>query len=220
VPSIACNILLNGQSRGITTLVMNICICITMFGFLSSKRYGLDRVAVKHVVLSFRFAIFVTLRAIDFALNIREVYTINLHPANVVAAAFRALFFFLCILLDCSPHLPPSAQIFVSVRALTNAMLRMREFVCWTSLQVAWLILYGYITFLHLQAISSGRDLDCFHDLGATKICGVTQKLSIYTSILLLMMQALVSRMLVPGISNFVNASVRRLHAPACGSTS
>jgi hypothetical protein len=34
------------------------------------------------------------------------------------------------------------------------------------------------------------------------------------------MTQALVSRMLVPGISNFVNASVRRLHPPACGSTS
>jgi len=47
------------------------------FGFLSSKRYGLDRVAVKHVALSFRFAIFVTLLATDVALYIREVYTID-----------------------------------------------------------------------------------------------------------------------------------------------
>jgi hypothetical protein len=34
------------------------------------------------------------------------------------------------------------------------------------------------------------------------------------------MTQALVSRMLAPGISNFVNASVRRLLLPACGGIS
>ena len=90
------------------------------------------------------------------------------------------------------------------------------------SLQVGWWITYGFWTFVHFQRVSSGRDadLDCFHDLGAYKICAVTQKLSIYTSILLLMTQALVSRMIVPGISNFVNASVRRLHPRACCSTS
>jgi len=63
-------------------------------------------------------------------------------------------------------------------------------------------------------------NLDCFLDLGAYKICAVTQRLSIYTSILLLMTQALVSRMIVPGISNFVNASVRRSHPRACCGTS
>ena len=90
------------------------------------------------------------------------------------------------------------------------------------SLQVAWCILYGYWTFISFQRVSSGRDadLDCFHDLGAYKICAVTQRLSLYTSILLLMTQALVSRMIVPGISNFVNASVRRSHPRACCSTS
>jgi hypothetical protein len=36
----------------------------------------------------------------------------------------------------------------------------------------------------------------------------------------LLMLQALASRMLVPGISNFVNASVRRSHPLACRGTS
>ena len=80
------------------------------------------------------------------------------------------------------------------------------------SLQVGWCILYGYWTFEHFQRVSTGRNLSCFLDLGAYKICAVTQRLSIYTSILLLMTQALVSRMIVPGISNFVNASVRRLH--------
>ena len=90
------------------------------------------------------------------------------------------------------------------------------------SLQVGWWILYGYYTFVYFQRVSSGRDadLDCFHDLGAYKICAVTQSLSLYTSILLLMTQSLVSRMIVPGISNFVNASVRRLHPRACCSTS
>jgi hypothetical protein len=118
VPSIACDAFLRGRAQGILTLALIFCICIMMFGFLSSKRYGLDRVAVKHVALSFRFAIFVTLLATRVAINIREVYTIDTHPAYVAANAFGALLFCLCILLDCSPHLPPSAQIYISVRAL------------------------------------------------------------------------------------------------------
>ena len=90
------------------------------------------------------------------------------------------------------------------------------------SLQVGWCIIYGFWTFVYFQRVYSGHDadLDCFLDLGSYKICDATQRLSIYTSILLLMTQALVSRMIVPGISNFVNASVRRLHPRACCSTS
>ena len=76
--------------------------------------------------------------------------------------------------------------------------------------------MYGIYTFALFQQVSAGRDLDCFLNLGAYKICAVTQKLSLHTGILILMTQALVSRMLVPGISNFINASVRRLHPPAC----
>ena len=86
------------------------------------------------------------------------------------------------------------------------------------SLQVGWWIYYGFYAFAYFQYVSAGRDLDCFLDLGAYKICAVTQSLSIYTSVMLLMTQALVSRMIVPGISNFVNASVSRLHPLArCG---
>jgi hypothetical protein len=88
------------------------------------------------------------------------------------------------------------------------------------SLQVGWCIFEGFYAFAYFQYVSAGRDLDCFLDLGAYKICSVTQKLSISTSILLLMTQALVSRMIVPGISNFVNASVRRSHPRACCGTS
>ena len=121
VPSFLCDQFLRGQARGISTLVLMFCVCIMMFGFLSSKRYGLDRVAVKHVALSFRFAIFVTLLATDVALNIRHVYTIDYPPLSVVALALVLLLFCLSILLDCSPHLPPSVQIFISVNACNVA---------------------------------------------------------------------------------------------------
>jgi hypothetical protein len=121
VPAFACNFFLGGQALGIFTLVLIFCMCIMMFGFLSSKRYGLDRVAVKHVALSFRFAIFVTLLATGVALSSRQVYTIDRHPLSVVQVAFVALLFCLCILLDCSPQMPPSAQIYISVNACNVA---------------------------------------------------------------------------------------------------
>ena len=97
-----------------------------MLGFLSSKRYGLDRVAAKHVALSFRFAVIVALLATDVALQARRVYTVGSHPARVVALVFVGLFFCLCVLLDCSPQMPPSAQIFLSVSAHSDACLRVR----------------------------------------------------------------------------------------------
>jgi hypothetical protein len=119
VPSVACSIFLTtqNQARGISTSALNFFLCIMAFGFLSSKRYGLDRVAVRHIVLSFRFAIFGTLLATDFALNIIEVYTINVYIPNLVASAMTKMLFSLSMLLDCSPHLPPSVQIASSVRA-------------------------------------------------------------------------------------------------------
>jgi hypothetical protein len=139
VPAFACDFLLRGQTRGISTLVFLFCICIMMFGFLSSKRYGLDRVAVKHVALSFRFAVFVTLLATIVALNIREVYTIDKPPTYVVGIAFSALFFCLCILLDCSPHVPPSVQIYISVRARTNCEMQCCVRVC-LNISAGWMV--------------------------------------------------------------------------------
>jgi hypothetical protein len=123
VSSFVCAIVFSVQSqaRGICTFAFNSMLCIMTFGFLSSKRYGLDRVAVKHVALSFRFAIIVTLIATDVALSSRQVYTIDMHPLSVVGYAFASLLFCLCILLDCSPHLPPSVQIHISVNACNVA---------------------------------------------------------------------------------------------------
>jgi hypothetical protein len=129
VPTVACIIFFNEQIDiyNPLTLVFNFSMCVAMLGLLSSKRYGLDQVAVKRVALSFRFVIVATLLATDVALSIRPVYTNDNHPTGVVAYAFGALLFCLCILFDCSPHLPPSVQIYISVNARNVAC---REFVC------------------------------------------------------------------------------------------
>jgi hypothetical protein len=128
VPSISCLFVFRGQSqsRGISVSVLNLLICIMMAGFLSSKRYGLDRVAAKHVALSFRFAVIVALLATDVALFARTIDTIGSHPTVAVISVFVGLFFCLCVLLDCSPQLPPSFQIFFSVSAHSDACLRVR----------------------------------------------------------------------------------------------
>jgi hypothetical protein len=57
--------------------------------------------------------------------------------------------------------------------------------------------------------MSVGNHVDCFLDLGSYKVCNATLLLFAYSNLFLLMLQALVSRILVPGMSNFVNASVR-----------
>jgi hypothetical protein len=59
-----------------------------------------------------------------------------------------------------------------------------------------------------MRRLYAGDDPDCFWNLGGFQVCDATQNLSIYSSLFLLMTQALFSRFLVPGISNFVNASV------------
>lgn len=67
----------------------------------------------------------------------------------------------------------------------------------------------GWWAVFGLRQVSAG-DLDCFYQLGSFRICFASLKLSINSSLFLLMTQALLSRILVPGMSNFVNASVCR----------
>jgi hypothetical protein len=50
--------------------------------------------------------------------------------------------------------------------------------------------------------------LDCFINVEEYQFCSVTQKVSIAGSILFLMVQLLISRIIFPGVSNFLNASV------------
>jgi hypothetical protein len=79
----------------------------------------------------------------------------------------------------------------------------------------------GYIytngTRYHGTQFDNELILDCFYDVnyGAYKFCSVSQKISIAGSIMFLMVQLLFSRIIFPGVSNFLNASVRSppLHA-------
>jgi hypothetical protein len=71
--------------------------------------------------------------------------------------------------------------------------------------------IFGHRIFEVIRRISSGADPDCFIRFGAFELCDATQSLSIYSTLFLLQAQALISRILVPGMSIFVNASVRRL---------
>ncbi len=50
--------------------------------------------------------------------------------------------------------------------------------------------------------------IDCFIDFGAHSVCDATLLISIQSSLFLLVAQALLSRILTPGISIFVNSSV------------
>ena len=61
--------------------------------------------------------------------------------------------------------------------------------------------------------------LDCFYNVTEYKFCTVTQKVSIAGSIMFLMIQLLVSRIIFPGVSNFLNASVGTPLLLARGST-
>jgi hypothetical protein len=87
-------------------------------------------------------------------------------------------------------------------------------------LQAGWWAIFGLWGFFQIRRVYIGEDADCFWDVGAYQVCDATQQMSIFSSLFLLMTQALLSRILVPGKSNFVNASVsfylRRLLARPC----
>jgi hypothetical protein len=76
-------------------------------------------------------------------------------------------------------------------------------------LQLSWSTMFGLWAAEQLQRLSAG-DLGCFYQIGAYRLCDATQRLSIFASFFLLQAQALISRVLVPGMSNFVNASVSK----------
>jgi hypothetical protein len=140
VPSFLVRAFLRGQAKGILYLVLNIVILMMVLGFLSSKRYNLDRVAAKHVLLSFRFLIIAFLLAVDIFLSIRELFTSNKQITEVIASALSLLCFCLCILMDCSPHLPPAVQIFISVYVRNACNLTYRS-VCLLSISAGRMVL-------------------------------------------------------------------------------
>jgi hypothetical protein len=199
IPSIVCTVLLTYQKSlnqilGSCCVVLNSFMFITIIGHISSTRCGLDRVAVKHVMASFRFLTCVALLAGSIALKSLDYFlspSFERSIVNLSAFVIVCFLFLACLLLDCSPNLPASIQIFISLTACAA---------------------FGFWMIEPLQRASTGNrdNMQCHFSLGAFEVCSVTQRLSIHTSLFLLMAQALVSRILVPGMSNFVNASVRR----------
>jgi hypothetical protein len=138
-PFVISSFVLRGQAKGISRLVLNFLVLIMALGFASSKRYNLDRVAVKHVLLSFRFLIIAFLLAIDISLNIRLVITSDMHVTDVIAYVLAVLFFCLCILMDCTPHLPPAVQILISVYVCDVCNVTFRS-VCLLSLSAGGIL--------------------------------------------------------------------------------
>ena len=119
LPGVLCSLFLkNGPEKGVSTLVLGLLQCIMCAGFMSSRRWSLDRVAVKHVASSFRFAIFFAAITIDIALSIRAVYRHTMHPTQSASIAILCVLFCMCVLQDCSPHLPSYIQILISVSTL------------------------------------------------------------------------------------------------------
>jgi hypothetical protein len=126
VPSVACAVVLKAQVRGIPCFFLNFAIGLCFLGFISSRHYNVDRVAVRHVVLSFRYMLIVVLTLQWIALEVRRANLVvsqglasiyDTTPWSVAAVTMLALCFCSCLLLDCSPHLPAAIQIIVTVRA-------------------------------------------------------------------------------------------------------
>jgi hypothetical protein len=104
-----------------------------VLGFFSSKQYNLDKEAVKHVALSFRFAVIAALLSFGIILQIRRAYVVatgaNVFGYRQTPWDSPALSVFICIILfymlfDCIPQLPALVQTLVAVRALDCSAIR------------------------------------------------------------------------------------------------
>jgi hypothetical protein len=116
VPNIALNISLRSPfQKDVIALVLNTIIVTCCMGFLSCKRYNLDKFAVKHVALSFRFLITAALLLYYLALQCRRMYIGQTSPMQPVAIALLLVFFFQTSLFECSPHFPPLCQFLATV---------------------------------------------------------------------------------------------------------
>lgn len=179
VPCIACQSFLRDTFRAVSTLVLKSCLLIVHFGFISSKRHGLDRVAVKHVASSFRFAALSVLLAQWVLLNSRQAYQGAVPAAQPAALAVVCLVFLGCTLLECSPHLSTTTQILISV--ILRCFLRTLH----VKAPLRWLIVL-IVAAVAIQRIFTGNP-HCSHQFGSYDVCDATQPLSFYTAPFLLM---------------------------------
>lgn len=83
--------------------------------------------------------------------------------------------------------------------------------------QVGWCGILGYWIFVDAMRVV-GRDPGCFTYIGVYSVCYSTESISIYVTLFVLMIQASIIRIVVPGMSIFVNESVRpsRIRVALC----
>jgi hypothetical protein len=144
-PSFAMYFVFDRANWNAANLVFSLLMVVHMLGFLSSKRWGIDRVAAKHIAKSFRFVVIAGLFSIDVALDTRFVLNAfnqlkNRNPRYdkppsdsdkfwgmtiPFGTALANLYWCLCILLDCSPHVPPAVQFYISVNARKVTVLQL-----------------------------------------------------------------------------------------------
>ncbi len=98
----------------------------------------------------------------------------------------------------------------------------------WNSFKLVRRDIYGNDLYCNVANLNVTRSeyydvecnpLVCFYNVEEYKFCTVTQKVSISSSIMFLMVQLLISRIIFPGVSNFLNASVGTPLLLARGST-
>ncbi len=123
IPATACNMLMWSFTSDDSIQILSSCIVflnsgmlVMALGYVSSRQHGLDRVAVKHVASSFRFLTCGGLLVGAIVLQTRFYLALNVHPMRAVAFLIICLFFLASLLLDCSPNLPASIQIFITVK--------------------------------------------------------------------------------------------------------
>jgi uncharacterized membrane protein YhaH (DUF805 family) len=130
LPSFVLVMFIDSNIRGIPNVFFNSALVVFMLGFVSSRHYNVDRVAVRHVVLSFRYLTFVVLLLQWIALYARRAHLVlsqgsasiyDKTPWAVAAVVMLVLCFCLCLLFDCSPQLPAAIQTFTTVRACNVA---------------------------------------------------------------------------------------------------
>jgi hypothetical protein len=121
----------NNVGSAVIPLVLSFLMVVHMLGFLSSKRWGIDRDAAKHIAKSFRFVVIAVLFSIDVALDARiaiqqiSLFEDSSRPENnfiilyyqtlPFATALCNLFWCMFLHLDCSPQMPSSFQICITV---------------------------------------------------------------------------------------------------------
>jgi hypothetical protein len=207
--SLICN---QYESTHVAMLVLNILVLYGLLGFFSCRRHNIDSVAAKHVVTSFRFMSLLLLLLFLFSLEIRLSCINQQSPQAVAAYTIMMMMFILCLLVDCCPNFPPIVQTAISVRKWPITKLFVKNLCLTRVLQATWCVIFGVVAYQDASRVlksSSHADLDCFAKLGAYQVCTAQIFLTVFSNLFFLALQGFASRVFSPGVSMFVNSSVR-----------